>query len=1744
MSFLFGGGGSKVKPKFTGIQLQTSSQTAALTIAWGANRFAPNIVWYGDFASHKQKQKAGKGGGTVTDYTYTASCIFALCEGGNHATGIQGVGKVWKDQDTSATLSSLGLTLFSGTVPQAPWGYLTSKHPSEAFNYAGVAYLAAANYDLGNQATLPNHSFEVLSQRVGSGWTGGQDADCALIISDFLFNVDYGVMMPEEAVDTVQLLSTPDAPTTGDNSYQTYCRVMGFGLSPVLTDQKEAGSTLDQWTKITNTAIVWTGYCLRFVPYCYETLTGNGVTFVPNTTPVYVLNDDDFVGKANPLQVSRKDPSDCKNQLKLLYSNRSNNYNDAPEPWEDQGLIEQFGKKPGSDFTAKEVTVQDMAVKVVTLMGKRGAYLRNTYTFTLSGAHILIEPMDVVSVVDPALGTVPVQITKIEENDNGELKFTAEEISAGVSTPSSYTPQSGGSSPVNTGASPGPVNTPIIFEPPANLTNGVAEVWAAVSGGNNTTAGQFWGGCQVYVSADGGASYQNIGRVDSPARQGKLTANLAAYAGANPDTTNTAHLTLLMSKGELQSVSSTEAANATTLCYLGGEFLAFETATLTGTNTYDLDSLYRGLYGSAPGAHSTGAPFARLDDNIFEYSLPSDYVGHALKFKFPSFNIWGGALQDLADCVEYDYTPTGEGFKIDAPSSTTLAFTRRTQADGTSIITGTITVGASDGPYLDHYDVQVSVSPYTTWIDVPAISSAGTKTSFEPAIASTNYKARTRAVSSAPEGEPSAWVESSVQNSGGLESAAPNAPTSLIATGGTLSNQLSVTPPASGAPVAGYRWYAIHAASGSFGSAVLIGQTQIPSFIHAGLGVSDTWRYWAVAYNSVGNSTEVGPQNATTQTTGGGGNIEIQEGGTPIVATATAINFFGAGVEVTDEGSGVAGVEIKGFVGKEVPVIRGSDIGSSSASSYNIPFPSGTLAGDLCVIAMAGAWGIGLPSGWSDTGELTGSNFNGRVLFKNLTSGDIATGYVTVTTSGSFNHVWAVCSFVGSGVVRVPAGASRKGSGSATINLNSNGNVQASDRVLLFGSNRENSFDTINVGTEIETISAANASGVLNTYVPSVDGVFAATFSYGTPGSGNYQAIIAIEGVPSGISLDRLDDVDTTGVAGGQALVYDDVTDKWSPGNPTGAVDIDQEGVPVAPASTLNFTGAGVVVTDAGGGQVDVAIPGGGGGGGGGTTGTARASGRAWRLRGFRGGNASNSSDGIGYTLVNFRDALGTALIPTGGTDGFSNATDTGGGWAINAAFDGSSAASHGWYSGNTQAGHVFTSPYLGYDFITPVAPASVEFAPLTGFTWTVGEQVAVEYSDDLEFWNTLAILEPRAAADHVVERYYLPDMVIAAPSAPPKNLLRKIPTGSQFPTLVTSGSTPVLTDDPVEGLLYNSGTAATTYAVHTGVSGDFTVTARIKPNPSTQNSNSGTGICLYDSTNNKTISWVLYKSGSGPFFFGAARWTGTSLIGSIGSNTNGTSGFTQYWVRIRVVSGVAYFDYSADGVQWLNVTNYTISGHMAALNGCGLFTFSNGNPQFFRTEWYQDPTVNPPEISLGGIYPNNNIIGEVVTSGSQASVTFTNIPQTYRNLKLLYTARAAGTAGGTYDTAMKVVLNGDTGSNYSTQQTFAAGSGGANVRNTGQAYFGGPQIATNNTNAGLFDSGEVHFGNYANAVNQKSMWGQGSNTDSASPSSVLRMMSFSGRWSGTAAVTSITITLTASGAVFEDGSVLTLIGE
>ncbi len=244
------------------------------------------------------------------------------------------------------------------------------------------------------------------------------------------------------------------------------------------------------------------------------------------------------------------------------------------------------------------------------------------------------------------------RVTAVEEDDEGTLSITAEDFFGGYSTATLYPSQLNSGYVPNWNSPPGDINAPIIFEPPAALLTGSLEIWVALSGGAN------WGGAQVWISSDGN-SYAFAGTVNSLAVQGILTADLPPHS--SPDATNTLSVDLTESQGQLASVSTTDAANLVTLCYVGGELLAYQTATLTAASKYALTTLYRGAYGSTIADHPAGTLFARLDGSIGRFSYPNTLIGQTIYLKFASMNIVGGGLQSLNSLPVYTYVVKGTG---------------------------------------------------------------------------------------------------------------------------------------------------------------------------------------------------------------------------------------------------------------------------------------------------------------------------------------------------------------------------------------------------------------------------------------------------------------------------------------------------------------------------------------------------------------------------------------------------------------------------------------------------------------------------------------------------------------------------------------------------------------------------------------------------------------------------------------------------------------------------------------------------------------------------------------------------------------------------------------------------------------------------------------------------------------------------------------------------------------------------
>lgn len=656
-----------VADRQTSIQIQTSAYGICIPVVYGTNRIGGNLVWFANFqATDHTTKTGGKGMGgsaTNTTYTYSASAILALAEG-----TIDGIGAVWKDKDKT-DLSTLGLSLFTGADAQAEWAFLSGyanltnfnydlifgyqgapAFVDQSLNYSGTAYLASPSYDLGDSATVPNHTFEVQGKL---RFSGGADALPSAIIPDILTAQRYGVGFPAGNVDAL-------------TSYQQYCQALGLFVSPAYTQARPGSDVIQELCDATNAAPVWSAGKLKIIPYGDAAATGNGATYTPNLTPQFDLSDDDFLEiEDGPIIVTRKTPADAYNRISVQFRNRANQYNQEVVTVEDQDAIEKYGLKVAPTMTCDFICDSAVAKQVAQLALQRQLYKRNEYEFELGARFPMLEPMDIVTLTDPGLGMdrVAVRLIEIEESDDG-FRCIAEDLPIGVAAAATYTHDNGLRWQNTTAIPAGNCAPPVIFEmPPDQQATGLA---VAIACGRQP-ADKMYGGCRVWLSLDG-VNYKDQGVIVGSSRYGTTTAALPGVGAAGTDTTNTLSLSL-RSGGQMLSGSAADMAKGTTLLNVGGEYLAYQNATLTGTNAYNLTTLNRGLYKTATGAKANGSTWVRVDDGILVMpDLDVTMIGQTVYIKVCSFNVYGAAEQSLASVSAYTYTITGNMKALESPA--------------------------------------------------------------------------------------------------------------------------------------------------------------------------------------------------------------------------------------------------------------------------------------------------------------------------------------------------------------------------------------------------------------------------------------------------------------------------------------------------------------------------------------------------------------------------------------------------------------------------------------------------------------------------------------------------------------------------------------------------------------------------------------------------------------------------------------------------------------------------------------------------------------------------------------------------------------------------------------------------------------------------------------------------------------------------------------------------------------------
>lgn len=421
-------------PQLNSLRYNTSQAGSPVFIAYGTCRVSVNVIELWGFSGSSGGGKGGKGlggsgGKKGSNQRYSVNVAFGLCQGPVSFTGAShgtsGNNRIWSNGGVAAGLGNVGLNGYAGNDGQAPDPVFASADPNTpVLGYSATCYITGTPMQLGSAPALPNIQFELTGFKAGTaGPDFPDDARPDQIVIDLLTNARYGAGFPAANLDSAGALA----------DWGTYCQAARLAMSLLLDRQQPCARWVEEIAQLTVAAVVWSGSLLKIIPYGDQALSANGASWSPNLTWQYSLGDGDFLdfgGGSDPVLLIRADPAEMTNWLGIEYMDSANSYNRQVLPVWDQGLIDRYGIRNEPSIQAHEFTNPATATISAQLQLQRKAYVRNTYKFKLGWRYSLLEPMDIVLLTDATLGLsgAAVRITRIDEDDNGELTITAEEI--------------------------------------------------------------------------------------------------------------------------------------------------------------------------------------------------------------------------------------------------------------------------------------------------------------------------------------------------------------------------------------------------------------------------------------------------------------------------------------------------------------------------------------------------------------------------------------------------------------------------------------------------------------------------------------------------------------------------------------------------------------------------------------------------------------------------------------------------------------------------------------------------------------------------------------------------------------------------------------------------------------------------------------------------------------------------------------------------------------------------------------------------------------------------------------------------------------------------------------------------------------------------------------------------------------------------------------------------------------------
>ena len=231
---------------------------------------------------------------------------------------------------------------------------------------------------------------------------------------------------------------------------------------------------------------------------------------------------------------------------------------------------------------------------------------------------------------------------------------------------------------------------------------------------------------------------------------------------------------------------------------------------------------------------------------------------------------------------------------------------------------------------------------------------------------------------------------------------------------------------------------------------------------------------------------------------------------------------------------------------------------------------------------------------------------------------------------------------------------------------------------------------------------------------------------------------------------------------------------------------------------------------------------------------------------------------------------------------------------------------------------------------------------------------------------------------------------------------------------------------------------------------------------------------------------------------------SGTDNTGGGGGGTGGTGSGAR--TGGNGGSGVVILRYS--NLYTLNI-GAGLSYSTQTVNDDKVTTFTGGSGSI---------SLSPAPVTTGDY---ESIATVLVGSGGASTLTFSNIPQTYKHLQIRMINRVVGNSGGNTNSNVLIRFNSDTASNYTRHLLYDQGGiGSAGTANNTSIF---ASAAPNSTNtSGIFGAAVVDILDYANTNKFKTTRALGGYDNNGVAGNRLNLES--GVWRDTSAITTILI--------------------